>query len=167
MIVRPGVDDDRRTVGIEQGVAPPFSDALCDREDQAAITLSVDLQVGQIAKMPPLRILDPVLAAGRVPVAARAFETRGVAAAGGVDVRPIIARCHPAGIDLDPDTAAIGDQPGKGLRHTARVDDLRRGPRPPARITCPVAPSIMQPVAAKLSASPTIFFMPISLTGLT
>src|SRR6476620_9347923 len=84
-----------------------------------------DLDVRQVARMWPVRVVEPMLLAGRVPMGACARKVRRVAAADRVDVDAMDAVRQAVCLDMEADAAA-GLPGADGADLLAALVDQRR-----------------------------------------
>src|SRR6476469_91539 len=102
IVVGVRVDHDRRAVRVEQLGERRMgqNDGLLDD------AVGCDLDVRQVARMRPSRVVEPMLLAGGVPMGACARKVRRVAAADRVDVDAMDAVRQAVCLDMEADAAA-------------------------------------------------------------
>src|SRR3546814_1112568 len=83
----------------------------------ASAAILADIQVGHVAPVLPLGIVQAMLLVDGVPVVARAFECRGIAAPGNMNMGTVLARRHA----FDPQ----GER-DRSEEHTSELQSLMR-----------------------------------------
>src|SRR3546814_8259660 len=86
IVVRAGMDNDRRAVFVEKGVTAPGDPGGGDRIFQRASAIGADKDVGHVALVHAGGILAAVPAVGRVPMPAGTVEARRDALPGHMDM---------------------------------------------------------------------------------
>ena len=162
LVVGIGVDHQRGAALLEHAAgAARDRDVLQQRVERAG-PVRADRHVRHVAGVRALRVLQSVLLAGRVEVAAGRHEVRQVALPGRMDVDAMRTRREPLDGHLEPRGTALVRQRGRSHTRTGRRPelDLASGDRPSgvwanavAELTSSRAPAA-RPIAALIRCPP-------------
>src|SRR5215470_8470279 len=115
------VHDERAAVVVEDGVGPRLDGDAGAGELEVALVVVVHGEVGQIAGVRPLRVVQPVSDLGRVEVRPRRVERWRNALAHVVDVHPLDAGREPLHVEQDPDAVAFLNEHAAAYHLAGRV----------------------------------------------